>query len=78
MLSKTWYLPYVKKNTGRRYPKHEKGTYTTSFAWNYRKVRVNRNNPSMFFTKTPPAWAKGFFITIKDDLFTVSRLYNCG
>ena len=24
------------------------------------------NNPSMFLNKTPPAWAKGWFITIKD------------
>ena len=31
------------------------------------------NNPSMFLNKTPPAWAKGLFITIKD-LCTVTRL----
>ena len=24
------------------------------------------NNPSIFLNKTPPVWAKGLFITIKD------------
>ena len=30
------------------------------------------NNPTMFLNKTPPAWAKGLFITIKD-FCTVTR-----
>ena len=31
------------------------------------------NNPTMFLNKTPPAWAKGLFITIID-LCTVTYL----
>ena len=37
--------------------------YTTSL-FNTKSDVIN--NPSMFLNKTPPAWAKGLFITTKD------------